>query len=126
VNPEKEMVEEESLFESAQMDPVMATLKEARWTLFEKLAQVTKFSREAAANLFHKPAAITENEAVRLTTDDYDSARLFLAKWAAGLADASEKNVPSEQKYRQVGLWGHGLEEETGLGVFEIVNVSRL
>lgn len=24
VNPEKEMVEEESLFESAQMDPVMA------------------------------------------------------------------------------------------------------
>ncbi|KAG1138832.1 hypothetical protein G6F37_008719 [Rhizopus arrhizus] len=125
VNPEKEMVEEESLFESAQMDPVMATLKEARWTLFEKLAQVTKFSREAAANLFHKPAAITENEAVRLTTDDYDSARLFLAKWAAGLADASEKNVPSEQKYRQVGLWGHGLEEETGLGVFEIVNSQR-
>lgn len=74
--------------------------------------------------MFHKPAAITENETVRLTTDDYDSARLFLAKWAAGLADASEKNVPSEQKYRQVGLWGHGLEEETGLGVFEIVNVS--
>lgn len=76
--------------------------------------------------MFHKPAAITENETVRLTTDDYDSARLFLAKWAAGLADASEKNVSSEQKYRQVGLWGHGLEEETGLGVFEIVNVSPL
>jgi hypothetical protein len=25
-----------------------------------------------------------------------------------------------------VGLWGHGLEEETGLGIFEIVNVSPL
>jgi hypothetical protein len=57
--------------------------------------------------------------------DDYDSARVFLAKWAAGLADQSEKSEPFDQRYRHVGIWGHDdWEEETALGVFEVLNVS--
>jgi hypothetical protein len=59
--------------------------------------------------------------------DDYDSARVFLAKWAAGLADQSEKSGPFDQRYRHVGIWGHDdWEEETALGVFEVLNVSKL
>lgn len=58
--------------------------------------------------------------------DDYDSARVFLAKWAAGLADQSEKSGPFDQRYRHVGIWGHDdWEEETALGVFEVLNVNN-
>jgi hypothetical protein len=49
-----------------------------------------------------------------------------LAKWAAGLAAQSENSAPSERKYRNVGVWGHdGWEEDTALGVFEILNVRK-
>jgi len=65
------------------------------------------------------------NETVKQTIDDYDSARIFLAKWAAGLAAQSENSAPRDRKYRNVGVWGHdGWEEDTALGVFEILNVS--
>ncbi|KAG1438795.1 hypothetical protein G6F56_012519 [Rhizopus delemar] len=49
--------------------------------------------------------------------DDYDSARLFLAKWAAGLAEESERNSYK----KQIGVWGH---EESSCGLFEILNAS--
>jgi hypothetical protein len=61
---------------------------------------------------------------VKKTIDDYDSARIFLAKWAAGLAAQSENAAPLDRKYRNVGVWGQqdGWEEDTALGVFEILN----
>lgn len=67
------------------------------------------------------------SDAVRATMDEYDSARIYLAKWAAGLAAQSEKETPLERKYRNVGVWGHNdtWEEETALGVFEVLNVRR-
>jgi len=69
--------------------------------------------------------SLANNETVKATMDDYDSARVFLAKWAAGLADQSEKSEPFDQRYRHVGIWGHDdWEEETALGVFEVLNVS--
>ncbi|KAI7892033.1 GTPase activating protein [Mucor mucedo] len=123
---------QENVFESAQMDPFVATLKEARWNILEKLSRVTKFSRDAAVSILNSPATrpfvprdvqdLCRNETVRQTVDDYDSARIFLAKWAAGLAAQSEISAPRERKYRNVGVWGHGWEEDTALGVFEVLN----
>ncbi|KAI8364289.1 putative GTPase activating protein [Choanephora cucurbitarum] len=113
---------------STQMDPLVATLKEARWHILEKLSRVTKFSKETAVHLLNRPTSHPESlchqsEAVQTTMDDYDSARIFLAKWAAGLAAQSAKAVPNDQKYRHVGIWGHDEgQEETALGVFEILN----
>ncbi|KAI8381458.1 rab-GTPase-TBC domain-containing protein [Radiomyces spectabilis] len=125
-----------SVFESTQMDPFVATLKEAKWNLLEKFSRVTKFSRETAANILGHPASksfmpllppgmqsMAHNETVQKTMEDYDSARIFLAKWAAGLAAQSEQATPVERRYRNVGVWGHdGWEENTALGVFEILN----
>ncbi|KAI8079327.1 rab-GTPase-TBC domain-containing protein [Thamnidium elegans] len=124
------------VFESTQMDPFVANLKEARWNILEKLSRVTKFSREAAMSVLSNPASkpfvplfppsvqeLCLNETVKKTVDDYDSARIFLAKWAAGLAQQSESAAPRERKYRNVGVWGHeGWEEDTALGVFEVLN----
>ena len=71
---------------------------------------------QAALNTDHVPATALE----------YDSARIYLAKWAADLAARSEQDTPLERRYRHVGIWGHGdaWEEETALGVFEVLNVS--
>ncbi|KAI9263079.1 rab-GTPase-TBC domain-containing protein [Sporodiniella umbellata] len=89
-------------------DPVN-TLKEARWSLLEKFSQVTQLSRKAV-RLFQ-----TEQEPAPSQNLEYDSARLFLAKWAAGLAEESERN----SAYKQIGVWGH---EETSCGLFEILS----
>lgn len=102
----------------------------------EKLSRVTKFSRDAAVSILSNPASrpfvplfppgvqeLCSNETVKQTIDDYDSARIFLAKWAAGLAAQSENSAPRERKYKNVGVWGHdGWEEDTALGVFEVLN----
>ncbi|KAI8579102.1 hypothetical protein K450DRAFT_199779 [Umbelopsis ramanniana AG] len=137
----------ESVFDPPRMDPLVATLKEAKWNLLEKFSQVTRFSRNTAGQTFNAhstaPAqfldhpltrpivpllppsvqSLANNETVKATMDDYDSARVFLAKWAAGLANQSEKSEPFDQRYRHVGIWGHDdWEEETALGVFEVLN----
>lgn len=116
------------------------TIKEARWNILEKLSRVTKFSRDTAVNFLNSPASkpfvplfppsvqdLYYNETVKRTIDDYDTARIFLAKWAAGLAAQSENSAPDERKYRNVGVWGHGdWGEDTALGVFEILNVRHM
>ncbi|KAL0085745.1 putative GTPase activating protein [Phycomyces blakesleeanus] len=125
-----------SVFESAQMDPIVAALKEARWSILERLSRVTKFSRDTAVSILGHPSSrpivamlppeiqeMCNNETVKQTIDDYDSARIYLAKWAAGLAAQSEQSAPVETRYRHVGVWGHdGWEEDTALGVFEVLN----
>ncbi|KAF7722974.1 GTPase activating protein [Apophysomyces ossiformis] len=135
-NPPETQKENFNAFESAQMDPFVAVLKETRWSILEKLSRVTRFSRTAAVSILGHPASrhiapflppslqeLCSNQTVKETIDDYDSARIFLAKWAAGLAAQSEKLGPQERRYLSVGIWGHDdWEEDTALGVFEILN----
>ncbi|KAG2218741.1 hypothetical protein INT45_003059, partial [Circinella minor] len=121
-----------SVFDSAQMDPWVATWKEFRWNALEKLSRITTFTRNTTAaatsqvvpHLPPKVQLALNTDAVRATTQEYDSARIYLAKWAADLAARSEQDTPLERRYRRVGVWGHGdgWEEETALGVFEVLN----
>ncbi|KAI9264262.1 rab-GTPase-TBC domain-containing protein [Phascolomyces articulosus] len=121
-----------SVFDSTQMDPWVATWKEFKWSALEKLSRITTFTRNTTAaatsqvvpHLPPKIQMVLNTDAVRATTQDYDSARIYLAKWAADLAARSEQDTPLERRYRHVGIWGHGdaWEEETALGVFEVLN----
>ncbi|CAO3616877.1 unnamed protein product [Cunninghamella blakesleeana] len=121
-----------SVFDSIQMDPWIASLKEVRWGILEKFSKVTQFSRNVGQQLLNHqstslilPSQYQNNINVRKTMDDYDSARLFLAKWAADLTKHSNQYASDEHRYRNVGLWGHqgGWDEEnTDLGIFEILN----
>ncbi|KAI8147662.1 rab-GTPase-TBC domain-containing protein [Fennellomyces sp. T-0311] len=121
-----------SVFDSAQMDPWVATWKEFKWSALEKLSRITTFTRNTTAaaadqvvpRLPPQLQAALNTDAVRATTQEYDSARIYLAKWAADLAARSEQDTPLERRYRHVGIWGHGdaWEEETALGVFEVLN----
>ncbi|KAI9309272.1 rab-GTPase-TBC domain-containing protein [Cunninghamella echinulata] len=130
--PKRQSASTSSVFDSIQMDPWVASLKEVRWGILEKFSKVTQFSRNTAQQILNHqttssflPSKYQNNANVRRTMDDYDSARLFLAKWAADLTKHSNQYASDEQRYRNVGLWGHqgGWDEEnTDLGIFEILN----
>lgn len=58
--------------------------------------------------------------------DDYDSARVYLAKWAAAAQRDSERSAPRDSALHRPRLHGPlgGREEETTVGWFEVVDVS--
>ncbi|KAG0037668.1 GTPase activating protein [Podila clonocystis] len=84
------------------IDPLVNTVKEMRWNILERFSQVARFSRETATNILDHPITkqilpphvqqrIQESEAAKRVMDDYDSARVYLAKWAATVADQGDR-----------------------------------
>lgn len=71
-------------------------INDAKWSLLEKLAQVTKLSRRAAQNVIdHSPPSVRNllnQPEVQKIGDEFDSARVYLAKWAMGIAEEAEKS----------------------------------
>ncbi|KAG0341270.1 GTPase activating protein [Podila humilis] len=84
------------------IDPLVNSVKEIRWNILERFSQVARFSRETATNILDHPITkqilpphvqqrIQESEAAKRVMDDYDSARVYLAKWAATVADQGDR-----------------------------------
>jgi hypothetical protein len=108
------------------MDPVTKFLKETRWNVLEKLSQVTSFTRRTAQavaenrNLPPQLRRLIQNPEVLQLQEDFDSARIYLARWAMGIAEQSERE-------RNQRLWQAKdvLEMEmTGVGEFEILDLE--
>ena len=108
------------------MDPVTKFLKETRWNVLEKLSQVTNFTRRTAQavaenkNLPPQLRRLIQNPEVQQLQDEFDSARIYLARWAMGIAEQSERE-------RNQRLW-HARDvlemEKTGVGEFEILDME--
>ncbi|KAF9147193.1 GTPase activating protein [Linnemannia schmuckeri] len=134
------------------IDPLVNTVKEMRWNILERFSQVARFSRDAATNILDHPITkqilpphvqqrIQESEAAKRVMDDYDSARVYLAKWAATVADQSDKErreVQEMDRLRQ-GSSGTGShptrgrsgrrindyeDEEGPLGAFNVLDLE--
>ncbi|KAI8604529.1 hypothetical protein EDD21DRAFT_365979, partial [Dissophora ornata] len=84
------------------IDPLVNTVKEMRWNILERFSQVARFSRDTATNILDHPITkqilpphvqqrIQESEAAKRVMEDYDSARVYLAKWAATVADQGDR-----------------------------------
>ncbi|KAG0015640.1 GTPase activating protein [Podila clonocystis] len=84
------------------IDPLVNSVKEMRWNILERFSQVARFSRETATNILDHPITkqilpphvqqrIQESEAAKRVMEDYDSARVYLAKWAATVADQGDR-----------------------------------
>jgi hypothetical protein len=110
----------------AGMDPVTKALKEARWNFLEKLSQVTTFTRRTAQAVADHPSMplqvkrLINNPDVVTLQEEFDSARVYLARWAMGMAEQSERD-------RSQRIWTAQdvLELEDGeLGEFEILDVD--
>ncbi|KAL9102252.1 MAG: hypothetical protein Q9163_002588 [Psora crenata] len=110
----------------AAMDPVTKALKQARWSFLEKMSQVTNFTKRTAQDIVENPKVppqvrrLMKNPEVQTLQDEFDSARVYLARWAMGIAEQSEKDR-SQRIFTAQDL----LEmENTDVGEFELLDTS--
>jgi hypothetical protein len=110
------------------MDPVTKALKEARWNFLEKLSQVTTFTRRTAQAVADNPKVppqvrrLIQNPEVQTLQDEFDSARLYLARWAMGIAEQSDRE-------RNQRIWTAKdvlAMEESDVGDFEILDMDKM
>lgn len=113
---------------SAGMDPITKVWKEARWSFLEKLAGVTRFTRRTAEDILDSGAVppqvkrLLRNPDVVNLQDEFDSARLYLARWAMGIAEQSERE---QQQNRIVWSSKDVMElEDSAVGEFEILDME--
>jgi len=108
----------------AGMDPFTKFVKETGWNLMNQFSKVTTFTRNAAQNALEDPRVppqvrrFLRNPEVQTIQDEFDSARLYLARWAMGVAEQGERD-------RRQRLWTARdvLElEDTDVGEFELLD----
>jgi TBC1 domain family member 15 len=112
----------------AGMDPFVKALKQARWGFLEKMSQVTTFARKTADNLFENQnippqvRRLMKNPEVQTLQEEFDSARVYLARWAMGIAEQSER-----ERSQRTWTARDVLElEESDVGDFEILDAETL
>jgi len=108
------------------MDPVTKALKEARWNFLEKLSQVTTFTRRTAQAVAENPnippqvRRLMKNPEVQTLQEEFDSARLYLARWAMGIAEQSER-----ERNQRIWTARDVMEmEDSAVGEFEILDME--
>lgn len=106
------------------MDPLTKALKETRWKLLENFAKITTFTRKTAQDIVNnnnvppQVRRILQNPDVQTMQDEFDSARLYLARWAMGIAEQSER----ERRQRIFTAKDVLATEDTDVGEFEILD----
>ncbi|RYP13652.1 hypothetical protein DL765_006782 [Monosporascus sp. GIB2] len=112
----------------ASMDPVMKFVKETGWNLMEKFSKVTTFTRRAAQDIMDNPRVppqvrrMVRNPEVQTLQEEFDSARIYLARWAMGIAEQSERD-------RNQRIWTARdvMEmEDTDVGEFELLETTSM
>jgi hypothetical protein len=108
------------------MDPITKLFKEAKWNVLEKLSQVTTFTRRTAQAVADNPKMPPQirnmmgNPEVQTISEEFDSARIYLARWAMQIAEQSER-----ERNKRVWSAKDVLEmENTGVGDFEILEMD--
>jgi hypothetical protein len=108
----------------AGMDPFMKFVKETGWNIMEKFSKVTTFTRQAAQDVLDNPRMppqvrrLLRNPEVQTLQEEFDSARIYLARWAMGIAEQSERD-------RNQRIWTarEVMElEDTDVGEFELLD----
>ena len=110
----------------AGMDPITKALKQARWSFLEKMSQVTTFTKRTAQDIVENPKVppqvrrLMKNPEVQTLQDEFDSARVYLARWASGIAEQSER-----ERAQRIWTAKDVLEmEESDVGEFEILDME--
>lgn len=110
----------------AGMDPLTKALKQARWSFLEKMSQVTNFTRRTAQDIVENPKVPPQvrrlmiNPDVQTLQDEFPSARAYLARWASGIAEQSERD-----RSQRIFTAQDALEmEDSDVGEFEILDME--
>lgn len=100
---------------SYNMRDFRATVSEARWNVLEALSRVTHFTRrQVKGTIDESPIlkSLLANSEVQRVSEDFDSARLYLAKWALGVQEQADKSRAQmllsqevrEKLYNEMGI----------------------
>ncbi|VBB76170.1 Putative GTPase-activating protein GYP7 [Podospora comata] len=109
------------------MDPFTKFIKETGWNIMEKFSKVTTFTRQAAQDVLDNPRIppqmrrLMKNPEVQTLQEEFDSARIYLARWAMGIAEQSERD-------RNQRIWTarEVMElEDTDVGEFELLDSTN-
>jgi hypothetical protein len=110
----------------AAMDPLTKALKETRWKVLEGLSRITTFTRRTANEIADNPIVppqvrrLMKNPEVQTLQDEFDSARIYLARWAMSIAEQSER-----ERNQRIWTAQDVLERENSLvGDFEILELE--
>lgn len=110
----------------AGMDTITKALKQARWSFLEKMSQVTSFTKRTAEGIAENPKIppqvrrLMKNPEVQTLQEEFDSARVYLARWAMGIAEQSEKD-----RSQRIFTAQDVLEmEDSEVGEFEILDME--
>lgn len=140
----------------ASMDSLTTWAKTTRLSLLSSFSQVTKSARDASRTILTHPAsrpyaarlpaavqsfaqagplgpfgpAPTNEEVCKISQKagvaEYDSARVYLAKWARLVAEEGERNKRNEDAKKAADVTdpsAANTTEEGGLGIFEILHL---
>ena len=110
----------------AGMDPLTKAFKQARWSFLERMSQVTSFTRRTAQDIVDNPKVppqvrrLMKNPEVQTLQEEFDSARVYLARWAMGIAEQSEK-----ERAQRIWTAKDVMEmEDSDVGEFEILDME--
>lgn len=112
--------------QDAGMDPFTKALKETRWKVLESLSKITTFTRRTANEIADSPRIppqvrrLMRTPEIQTLQDEFDSARLYLARWAMSISEQSEK-----EKNQRIWTARDVLEmEDSSVGEFEILELE--
>jgi hypothetical protein len=109
---------------AAPTEPFMKLVREAGWTIMERFSKVTTYTRRAAEEALDNPnlppqvRRLIRNPQVQTVQEEYESARVYLARWAMGLQEQSDR-----ERGRRLWTARDVIDlEETDVGEFEILD----
>lgn len=117
---------EENSQRDAGMDPFTKAIKETRWKVLEQLSKITTFTRRTGNEFADSPRIppqvrrLMKNPEIQTLQDEFDSARLYLARWAMSIAEQSER-----ERNQRIWTARDMLEmENSSVGDFEILELE--
>ncbi|KAJ2725245.1 GTPase activating protein [Coemansia sp. Benny D115] len=164
-HPQRAATTSPDIFGSAlqgNVDPLVRQAKELRWGILERFSRITRTMKDAATSFIETPvgrqvapymppslASLSRSaSASGSLVKEYESARIYLAKWAAqhiidqqhedgeresrmaAEAGASGSNNKSQGSKREENaghqsIWEEWLSESGDLGSFELINTDK-
>ncbi|QPG72943.1 hypothetical protein FOA43_000247 [Brettanomyces nanus] len=116
-------------------DAVNDFISDAKWKMLTGLASVTKFAKKQFSGIVENeaiPAPIRQllgKPQVRVIGDEFDSANVYLAKWALAVqeeADKSRKQIVGNDFYRELMESEFGGDTTVTLTPQEVAHARRL
>ncbi|KAJ1902140.1 GTPase activating protein [Kickxella alabastrina] len=133
------------------MDPLMQQVKELRWGILERFSRITRTVKDAATSFIETPVgrqvapyippALSSLSRAQSASGnlvkEYESARIYLAKWAARhIIDQQHEDGERESRLAagdkhgsqgnsHLSIWEEWISENGDLGAFEVVNTDR-